>query len=327
MTREAILPEIIDQEKAALEYIVADPSAFPDVKSVLVRELHISRRQLIALKNRDDGILLNGTRVTVRARLKEGDVISLATEDGDDAKIKIEPSETLPDVIYEDDSVIIMNKPPAMPTHPSHGHHGDTLANCLALYYQTKGIPFVFRPVNRLDRDTSGVVLAAKDQHSASRFYSMMVRHSFEKEYLAVVTGTPEPLNGVIDRPLRRSLPSIIVREVCEPGEGDPSVTEYRTLVSGKGLSVLLVHPKTGRTHQIRVHFASIGTPIVGDTLYGPEEGSDLIGRQALHCRSMTFDHPITGKRICAEAPVPADMLALIDTVKNAVDTVIYEKD
>ncbi len=310
-----------------MDYIVADPAAFPDVKSVLTKELHISRRQLVALKNREDGILLNGTRVTVRARLKEGDVISLATEDGDDAEIKIEPSDTLPEVIYEDDAVIIMNKPPAMPTHPSHGHHGDTLANCLALYYQKKGLPFVFRPVNRLDRDTSGVVLAAKDQLSASRLYKMMVAHAFEKEYLAVVSGTPEPKNGVIDRPLRRSLPSIIVREVCQPGEGDPSLTEYRTLMSGNGLSVLRVTPKTGRTHQIRVHLASIGCPIVGDTLYGPAEGSPLIARQALHCRSMTFDHPITGKTVRAEAPVPEDILLLIGTVKNAGDTVIYEKD
>ena len=309
-----------------MEYIAADPSAFPDVKSVLTKELHISRRQLIALKNREDGILLNGERVTVRARLKPGDVLSLATEDGEDAAVKIEPSDTLPDIVYEDDSLIVMNKPPAMPTHPSHGHHGDTLANCLAFYYQQKGLPFIFRPVNRLDRDTSGIVLAAKDQLSASRFYQMMMRHAFEKEYFAVVSGVPEPLNGVIDKPLRRSLPSIIVREVCGPGEGDPSVTEYRTVMTGNGLSVLRVFPKTGRTHQIRVHLASIGAPIVGDTLYGPPEGSALIGRQALHCRSMTFTHPVTGKKICTEAPVLDDMLTLIEAVRNAEDAVIYEK-
>ncbi len=294
-----------------MEYVVTDASAYPNVKSVLIREFHVSRRQLIALKNKETGILLNGRRVTVRAELKNGDVLSFALEDGEDAEEKIPPSDTLPEILYEDDDVIVMNKPPHMPTHPSHGHHGDTLANCLAAYYQTKNLPFIFRPVNRLDRDTSGVVLAAKNQLAASRLSKLMIRHEFEKKYIAVTVGTPDPPEGVIDRPLRRSLPSIIVREVCEEGEGDPSQTEYRVLAEGRGLALLDVTPLTGRTHQIRVHLASLGTPILGDTLYGDPEGSPLIGRQALHCVSMSFSHPSDGSPIRVEAPLPDDMLSL----------------
>ena len=274
----------------------------------LRNELKISGRLLTRLKQTEDGITVNGEHVTVRHTVKCGDVLVLKDWDCKPSE-HIIPRELPVSVVFENDELIALNKPPHMPTHPSHGHFDDTLANALAHLF--RDTPFVFRPVNRLDRDTSGIVLAAKDQRTAAHLAESMCRGGFEKMYIAILDG--ELLEGgIIDAHIRRDRESIIIRRVCDPAEDGAqlAVTEYCVLDVKNGHTLVLVKPKTGRTHQIRVHFASLGTPITGDDLYG--RPSPLIDRQALHAYSLEFCNT-GGEKLCLTAPLPEDMCRLAE--------------
>ncbi len=288
-----------------MKFSVGDDGHGMLLRSYLKR-LKISTKQTAHLKELDNGITVNGVRVTVRYQLKAGDVIGLAIED-DESGESATPVELPLEVLYEDDDLVVCNKPPFMPTHPSHGHHDDTLANALAFYYQKQGRPFVFRPVNRLDRNTSGIVMVAKNARAASMMHTEMLGRRMEKQYIAIVEGELSGA-GVVDRCLHRTAQSIIVRETCEPdAEGaQAALTEYESLFCGNGLSLVALSPKTGRTHQLRVHMESLGHPILGDGLYGRD--SDEIGRQALHACRLSFNRPSDGARVTVRAPMPNDM-------------------
>ena len=207
-----------------------------------------------------------------------------------------------------------------MPTHPSHGHHHDTLANALAYYYSLKGIPFVFRPINRLDRNTSGLVIVAKNKIAAAKMTEYMKEHKIKKSYIAILKGELLPegeklkIDGeelfVIDKHLHRTAKSIIIREVCSPDtlDADRAITYYKILTQNSECTIVEAFPKTGRTHQLRVHFASLGHPIVGDDLYGFSDR--FIDRHALHAHSLEFPSPIDSESIIRlSAPLPEDIL------------------
>ena len=255
----------------------------------LLRSLRISRAEIIRMKNRADGIMLNGSHANVRSRVRTGDVLSLSREDREeDINEKIEPVQIPVGIIYEDDLIIAFNKPAGMPTHPGHGHMTDTLANAVAYIMRDGSEPFVFRPVNRLDRDTSGAVIVAKSKYSAYVMSELFSKGNVKKEYFCILDGLPgdgKPVNVV--KNIKRKLPSIIEREVCSDREGQFAETLFEPLGFKDGLCSCIAEPKTGRTHQIRVHAAYLGTPVLGDTLYG--KPSDLISRQALHCQSITY--------------------------------------
>ena len=283
------------------------------VKEVLLKELKVSTRFLTKLKYASGtGITVNGSHVTVRYILKEGEVLHLDAED-------VTPSENvlpvrLPiDIVYEDADIVLCNKHADMPTHPSHGHTDDTLANALAWHYREAGEPFVFRPVNRLDRNTSGLVLVAKNRLSSLKLYRSMTRGEIRKTYLAILDSVPEKREDVIDRFICRGENSVICRVVCD--ESAPgamrAVTGYRVLIENGSHSLVEVHPKTGRTHQIRVHFAAIGTPITGDDLYGSP--SPDITRHALHAYELTIPHPADGHPVTFRAPLAEDMRELAE--------------
>jgi len=281
----------------------------------LRRDLGFSRAAVTALKVRDDGILLNGEHVTVRALLHTGDELWLGIEDRDgDVNGQIAPVKLSIDIIYEDDNVVCVNKPCGMPTHPTHGHYEDTLANALAYYYKEKGIPFVFRAVNRLDRDTSGVVLIAKNQAAADYLGAQIRGRTVRKRYIAVCHGTLYG-SGQIEGYIRRLGASIITRALYTEGdESEYSLTRYEVLSRGTLHSVVECEPVTGRTHQIRVHLASLGCPIYGDTLYG---GEDSMRRQALHAHSLEFKLPFVGKKIVVTAPLAEDINKLIEDINE----------
>lgn len=275
--------------------------------------IRLSGKMMKYLKYRNDGILVNGERCTVRRVLRVGDTVTLALTDNSSSEELL--AVDLPiEILYEDDALIAPSKPPNMPTHPSHNHHNDTLANALAFRYREAGVPFVFRPINRLDRDTSGVMLVARNKFSAGLLAKSMQSGEFQKIYWAILEGEMEEDAGLIDKPLHRTAASIIVREVCSPDapDAEPARTRFRVLARGGGCTLVEAHPQTGRTHQLRVHFASLGHPICGDSLYGIDNGR--IGRQALHAKELVFPHPITRAKIHLNAPIPADMQALIDT-------------
>ena len=294
-----------------MQWIVTPEEDALCVREFLRRKLPLSSKMLKYLKYREDGILVNGERVTVRRLLRAGDRLSLAIADSVSAPIA--PAALPLDILYEDSELVVPAKPAGMPTHPSHNHHTDTVANALAARYAAQGIPFVFRPINRLDRDTSGLLLIARNKLAAGTLTRAMQRGEIHKTYLAVLEGEDCPDSGLIDRPLHRTAESIIVREVCAPDAPDaaPSRTAYQVLARGGGCSLAEAVPLTGRTHQLRVHFASIGHPIAGDTLYGIPNGR--IGRQALHARSLRFPHPSTGETMTLTAPLPPDLKELID--------------
>ena len=260
------------------------------------------------LKRLPEGIMLNGERVTVRAVLKAGDSLSLAIED-EVGNEKILPLEHPLDVLLETPELVVVNKPPFMPTHPSHGHYTDTLANALVWHYRdVTG----FRPrfTNRLDRNTSGAVLIAKNALSASHLASAMASGLIQKTYYAVVCGTIDG-ETVLETGIRRQNESVILREVCELGEGDRALTHVRPIASKNGYTLVHLVPKTGRTHQLRVHLAHLGAPIVGDELYGT--ASPLLSRHALHAATLAFPSPASGETVRVFAPISPDMAALID--------------
>lgn len=281
------------------------------VKQVLEGELGFSRRAITSLKKRPDGILINGSHATVRALICEGDVLEINFEDaeihmGADAFADA----PMPEILFENDELLAVSKPAHMPTHQSAGHYGDTLASSVLRYYSELGRPFVFRAINRLDRNTSGVVLIAKDRIACSRYASLMRDGGIRKVYLAILDGILSEDEGVIDAPIRRAGDSVILREVCgNDGGGQRAITEYRVIARSGGLTLVAASPITGRTHQLRVHFAHLGAPILGDELYG--KGSMLIGRHALHACSIDIE----SEGLHIFAPLPQDMAEVIGNV------------
>ncbi len=277
---------------------------------VLKQIIGLSGGMIRHIKFLDGGILLNSERVTVRRVLREGDVLELMTEDGEVGS-GIEPAELELRIAYEDADIVVPDKPPFMPTHPSHGHYGDTVANALAFRYRDMGTQYVFRPINRLDRNTSGLLIIARNRIAAGRLSKSMLEHKIRKKYLAVLDGRLGEKEGVIETYMRRTAESIIVREVCGAEEGaDYALTKYRVLLEGEKNTVVLAEPVTGRTHQLRVHFASLGCPIVGDDLYGSP--SEHIARHALHASYLSFVHPSTGETVELSSPIHEDMAFLL---------------
>lgn len=274
------------------------------------RNTDISSAHLKRLKFTDGGITVNGRHATVRYVLKKGDILSLATEDKESPP-HITPCKLPIDIAYEDEDCVIPSKPADMPTHPSRDHYDDTVANALAFRYGELCIPFVFRPVNRLDRNTSGLLIVAKNRIAAGKLSAAMAEGKIKKTYLAILSGKLPQKEGKIETNLRRTSGSIIVREVCGENEGgDYALTEYRVLLEKNGYSLVAASPITGRTHQLRVHFSSLGCPILGDDLYG--EPSPLIDRQALHSALVSFPKPSNGETISVTAPPPEDMQKVI---------------
>lgn len=292
------------------------------LRAYLTDKVGLSHRLLSRLKQKENGITLCGAPVTVRATVHTGDVIDLAIED-EPVSHPLPPS-TPAEVIYEDESLLVCNKSGDMPTHPSLGHYDDTLANAVAAYDQAAARPArPFRPVNRLDRQTSGVVLVARSAMAGAKLSEAMSNRQITKCYLAIVDGVPVQDSGHVRASIRRAKASIILREICpiEAQGAQAAHTEYRVLSvwtderapTGRR-ALLLAIPHTGRTHQLRLHFDHLGTPIAGDGLYGPYADAPTASRQLLHAALLRFPHPDTGALMTLCAPLPEDMLSLLPT-------------
>ncbi|MBQ8039194.1 MAG: RluA family pseudouridine synthase [Lachnospiraceae bacterium] len=271
-----------------------------------LKSMGFSRQCIIALKKQEKGILLNGIWAYVNTNLCPGDTLTLTLSE-DESSEKIPPVNLPLSIIYEDEDILVLNKPANMPIHPSLNNYENTLANAVAYYYDSQNIPFVFRCINRLDRDTTGVTMLAKNPFSAGILSEMVRNRQIHREYLAITSGIFDTKEGIVDAPIARKEGSAIEREVnFETGEH--AITHYTVLKENKDLncSLLKIWLETGRTHQIRVHMKHLGHPLPGDFLYNPD--MTHIKRQALHSYSLSFNHPITKKPMQFIAPVPSDM-------------------
>lgn len=265
------------------------------LQNFLMKQQGISRRLMTKLKRQDGGITRNGETVRSVDLVCGGDEIVLRLEDT--SLLEANPSLNVP-VAYESGSVVVFDKPAGMPVHPSIKHQGDTLGNYFAARYPD----LTFRPVNRLDKDTSGLCAVAKDALAAK-----LLQGSIDKVYYAAVQGVTEE-SGTIDAPIAREQESIILR--CVRDDGQPAVTHFRRIGGNSSYSLEEILLETGRTHQIRVHFAYTGHPLAGDDMYG---GSlEHITRQALHCGRLTFTEPLTGKSVTVSSELPQEIISLI---------------
>lgn len=287
-----------------LEYTIPEEFDGKTVESFLRGHIKMSLALFRSQKRVPDGITLNGVHTRSIDIIHTGDTLRVNIPDDEKASI---PSDYPLEIIYEDEDILVINKPAELPMHESHNHQGDTLANAVAGYLTKKGRPAVFRAVGRLDKGTSGAVLCALNTFAASKLSGKI-----EKEYVAVPMGKYTE-NGTVDKPIYRPDPIKTYRTADD--RGDRAVTHYFPQEWGQNYSLLLIRLETGRTHQIRVHFSYLGTPLYGDTMYG--KADEDINRQALHCRSLNFIHPVTNEKMTFEAEIPADMNRLLRRLRN----------
>ena len=264
----------------------------------------------------DDGaIVVTGQRAKAGLRLEPGQRVRVDVPAPVAAAVLPEPIAL--DVLYEDSDLLAVNKPPGMTVHPAPGHPSATLVNAILAHCDDlSGIGGVLRPgiVHRLDRDTSGVILVAKNDAAHQGLSRQLKERTIEKTYIALVEGTPKPAEGAIDAPIARDQRRRQRMTIIEGGR--EALTAYRVVERFDGVSLIEARPKTGRTHQIRVHLAAIGHPIVGDRVYG--KASPLVARQFLHARRIAFTHPSTGERIDLEAPLTADLESTLKRLRTA---------
>ena len=259
------------------------------------------------LKKAENLITVNGKWEFVNKILQENDV--LETVFLDDENSENIPSVEMPlDIVYEDEDVLVLNKPPKLPIHPTKGYEYHSLANGVVHYYEKQGIPFVFRSINRIDKDTTGLVIVAKNMLSGSILGEAMRNREIRRTYLAVTEGEL-PERGTIDLPIGRREGSAVER--CIDENGAKAVTHYERLHYANGHSLAQIRLETGRTHQIRLHMRAIGHPLPADVLYN--ENFAVIGRHALHSWKLEFPHPITKEILCFEQEMPEDMKKILD--------------
>lgn len=282
-----------------IRYPIGPEDGGRTVEQFLRKKQGFSGRVVISLKKLPEGLLLNGEHTRTVDLLSPGDVLEVNLPE----QPKRMPLCDRPvPVLYEDDDVIVYNKPAGMPCHQSGGHLYDTLSSVYAARCARTGAVTSFRAINRLDMDTTGAVVAAKNQFAAGKLWKKV-----RKRYFALVRGELPFPAGLIDLPILRERP-MEMRRIVDP-EGQDARTEFHVLAQGEGVSLLGLVLHTGRTHQIRVHFSHLGMPLLGDAFYGGEEEPGL-GRQALHCGMVAFPHAITGERLEIAAPFPEDLLA-----------------
>ena len=268
-----------------------------------LRNNGFSKHILTTMKRADHAILLNGQPTFAKTVLREQDVLRILVPEETGSEESILPVKMSLDILYEDEDILVLNKPADMPVHPSAGNYENTLANGVAWYYRQQGETFVYRCINRLDRDTTGVLVLAKNPLSGALLSTQMKQRRIRRMYLALTDGIP-PEKGTVRAPIARVNDSVITREVNFE-QGEPAVTHYERLAVSNGYALIELHLETGRTHQIRVHMNYIGCPLPGDFLYHPV--FDRIGRQALHSFQLEFEHPITKEPLRFLAPVPED--------------------
>lgn len=285
-----------------LSYTVTAEDSGKKVRQLLRGNLRLSYTLLKSLKWRENAILLNGRSCTVAAIVREGDVLTVNISDADGLSEHITPVDFPLDILYEDDDLLVINKPAHIAVHSA---EAVTVAGAVA-HHLGGG---AFHPVNRLDKGVTGLMVIAKNGHVHDLLMRQLHTDAFRREYLGICAGAPTPTDGTIDLPIGRDEASVLKRRI-DPG-GLESHTVYKTVQVSGDRTLLRLRPLTGRTHQLRLHCAAIGHPLLGDWLYGTEDKA-LIDRPALHSHELWLTHPITGEILHLTAPLPEDMQKLL---------------
>ncbi len=297
-----------------LEQIIDKADDGKPLKYVLKSKMQLSERLVKKLKYQNK-IYLNGVPVYVTHPVKENDKLRVELELEEDCEY-IEPQDIPLDILHEDDCLLVLNKQPGIVVHPTSSHPDSTIANGIMYYLKQKGVSKKIRPVSRLDRETSGIIIFAKNQFAQEMLIRQMQQKIFEKEYLGIVQGIPPQNSGTIDLPIDRKPDSIMLRHISDTGA--PSVTHYQVMEKFDSYNTALLRFKleTGRTHQIRVHCQAMGFPIYGDTLYTDSTGF-LISRQALHSHITKILHPETRKEAIFTAELPSDIKNVLEIMRG----------
>jgi len=283
------------------------------LKTVLRKRMSLSRRLLSRLKKTGQGITVNGERRYVNSRVFAGDVIEIRMrkEQSEDILPQPIPFET----IYEDEHLLIVNKPAGIVVHPTKGHYTGTLANGVVHYWRERGEHCRFRPIHRLDQETSGVLAIAKNPYVHQHISAQMTANQVTKEYIALVHGMMEERCGTIRANIARDPEHPHLRIVTDSGY--PAVTHYSVEEQYPGAAKVRLRLETGRTHQIRVHMSYLGHPLIGDKLYGGNSGGLAMDRHALHASKLAFTHPVTRKWMEFAAKLPDDFIQWIETLRS----------
>ena len=290
-----------------LEYEIPSEYDGANITTVLKQHFKISTNLIKDLKKYKEGIQVNGEHKRVVDLAAKGDILKITIRDT--ASENIVPTDIPLDIVYEDEDVLVINKPSNMPTHLSMGNYENSLANGVMYYYKSKGEERVFRAVNRLDKDTSGLMAVAKNSYIHARLGEEIQKKELKRKYMCIVCGDVER-DGTVDAPIRRADGSVINRIVAP--DGQRAVTHYRVVKRYGEYTLLEMELETGRTHQIRVHMAYIGHPLVGDWLYETED-HNIAKRQMLHSCYLCFTHPITGQIMEFKDEMAEDMRAFIE--------------
>lgn len=286
-----------------LNFTVLDNN-YKSINQLLKEQFDISSRLMVKLIN-NKKILLNGNPVDTRVKPRKGDIVE-GLLDLEEDNSNIYPSKMELDIVHEDSYILVIDKPAGVAVHPSMRHYKDSLSNGVRYYFDEIGLKKKIRPVNRLDLNTSGLVIFAKNEYIQEALIKQMKDGTFKKEYICLIVGIFEEKIGTINLPIARKEKSIIER--CVSSSGQESITHYEVIAEFENYSLVKCELETGRTHQIRVHMAHIGHPLLGDTLYGKKSG--LIDRQALHCSRLSFMHPITKEAVVLESELPEDIIS-----------------
>ncbi|SEA07969.1 23S rRNA pseudouridine1911/1915/1917 synthase [Pseudobutyrivibrio sp. ACV-2] len=293
---------ILDMNRTLIYEIETEYDGFTIEK--YLKDHGFSKANIVALKKMDENVVINGQWEHLNRKLQAKEILHVNIQE-DNFSERIPAVEMPLDIIFEDEDIIVVNKPAGLPIHPSLNHYEDSLANGLAYYYESQGKPFIFRCTNRLDRNTSGLTVIAKHLVSGNILSTMVKNRQFHREYYAIVRGKLEKPCGTIDAPIGRIAGDTIARQV-DFENGERAVTHYKVIEEKNGHSLISIHLETGRTHQIRVHFKYIGHPLIGDEIYNPD--FEWMKRQALHSHAIAFSHPITGEEMKFVAEMPEDM-------------------
>ncbi len=291
-----------------LELPIGPELAGIKVDTLLKRHLRLSGTVVRRIKWLEDGILVDGKRVSTRYTPRVGEILSVRLSDPE-RRSGIVPVPGPLDIVYEDEDLLVLNKAPGISVHPGPGHFDDTIGNFLLAYYDSRGQEGDFHPVHRLDRGTSGLLVVARHPHAQEVMKRQLHTPDFQRIYLAVCVGAPNPPEGVVEAPLGPKEGSLMEQTIR--ADGKPARTRYETVQQAGPYALVRFTLETGRTHQIRVHAAYLGHPLAGDFLYG-EELPGTIDRPALHSAKLTFRHPITGRQMSFAQPLPPDMRQLL---------------